>query len=513
MRRTRSVSRLRPAGVLAAAVLVASSCSIPGSDTAETVEDSLPTPSVSTTLYVPPTNADDAEETVADLEAQWAGRRAAVVATLGEALYGIDEENVLQGPGRLEVDLDQCPTDWNDLAGVDETTIRIGLTTAQTGPYSSFNDVATGMRAYFDYVNANGGIDGRSLELVVRDDAYDPEITALVTDLLLAEDVFYLTNVGSPGAFAVQDDLNEACVPQPFVVSSHPAWGDPVDNPFTSGLQLSFSTEAILWGNWIKQNLADRVPVTVGALVTDNDFGQVYADAFKTWAAANSDIVSEVNFVTHDPGLLTVAEQMTDLAEANPQVFLSMTAGEPCLSAVREAERVGLTVSALAMFTPSVCKAPESYMAPAGQAADGFLVVGAGFKSTIDPLYSEETFVSFVNEQLQAAGLDPAQNLVGVGFAQYGWAHVELLRVAAALPGGLSRSNVVLAMRGLDLEHPMLLEGVRFVSEGLRDPYFIEGAEYSRYDAAVGGWFQTGPAVDVNGLSPACRWIGSACTN
>jgi hypothetical protein len=218
-----------------------------------------------------------------------------------------------------------------------------------------------------------------------------------------------------------------------------------------------------------------------------------------------------VTVVRHDPQASSVADEMAQIAEAEPDVFVSMSAGDPCLSAMRETATQGIGENALAMFTPLRCSQPSVYMEPAGVAGDGYYVVGSGVKSSDDPVYAEDTFVRFVNEQLAAAGLDRERPLTGVGFSQYGWAHVEILRLAAALPGGLSRSNVVLAMRGADLEHPMLLDGVRFVTEGNSDAYFIEGAAYSRYDAEAGAWLQQGPAVDLNGSSPACAWSTSRC--
>jgi hypothetical protein len=162
------------------------------------------------------------------------------------------------------------------------------------------------------------------------------------------------------------------------------------------------------------------------------------------------------------------------------------------------------------MFIASGCKA-TSYMVPAGDAAEGFYAVGAGLRSTNDPAYAEDTFIKFAREQLAASGLDPSLELVGVGFAQYGWAHVEILRIANALPGGLTRSNELLALRGAELDHPMLLDGVRFSTAGNDDAYFVEGAEYSRYDSRVKAWFSQGPAADLNGTSPNCVWARSRC--
>ena len=462
--------------------------------------------------FVPAATDDEDEETIADLEQEWAAQRQRVVDSLRIDQYGVGADNILRGPGRFELDLDDCPKDWDDRAGIDDETIRIGLVTAQSGELSAYNQLAQGMQTYFDWVNAHGGIDGRSIEVSVRDDGYDPEAAEVaVEDLLDNADPFYVSSVGSPGALAVYDTLNEECVPQPFVVSAHPAWGDPGNHPFTTGFQLSYTTEAIIWGAWIKQNLGANVPVTVGALVTDNDFGRIYSDSFGAWADANPDVVSTVTFVRHDPMALTVLEEMDEIVELRPDVFLSMTTGQPCLSAVRQAASSGLRDSALASFTPSVCKQPSTFMEPLGLDGDGFYVVGNGVKSATDPLFAEEAFIRFTNRELATAGLDPQSTLTSVGFSQYGWAHVEALRLASALPGGLSRSNLILALRNLDLQHPMLFKGVRFSTSGTRDAYPIEGAEVSRYDAEVGSWFQQGAAFDLNGSSPTCSWAQLAC--
>lgn len=455
---------------------------------------------------------EEEEETVEDLEAEWAAQRARVIDSLSGGSYGVGPDEILRGPGRLEIDLGDCPTEWDDTAGLSDNTIKVGVVVAQSGQLSSFGLLAQGMQAYFDWVNENGGIDGRQIQTVLRDDAYDAGVAqAAVDDLLAAENPFLVTSVGSPGSLAIYDDLNEECIPHPFVVSAHPAWGDPVEHPFTTGFQLSYTTEAIVWGAWIRANLGSQVPVKVVALVTDNDFGQVYSDAFGQWAEENPDVISEVTFVRHDPAKLDVTEEMEEVAEMEPQVFISMTNGRPCLSAVSEAARLGITQRALASFNPSVCKQPSAYMVPLGNAGDGFYVVGGGVKSADDPALAEDTFIDFVHTRLGEVGLDANQMLITIGFAQYGWAHVEALRMASAMPGGLSRSNLTLVMRNLDLQHPMLFEGVRFSTQGVRDGFVIEGAEVSRYDAEARAWFQQGPAVDLNGASPNCVWRELVC--
>jgi hypothetical protein len=319
-----------------------------------------------------------------------------------------------------------------------------------------------------------------------------------------------VTTLGSPNSLAVYGDLNDICVPHPFAMTGHPAWGDPVGHPWTTGMQMSYSTEAVLWGNWIKTNLADDLPVTVAGLVMDNDFGLAYEDGFEKWAEENPDVVAEFIPVPHEPAAPTVTNEMTTIAASDPDVFISMTAGNPCLLAVQEAGNSGLTETAKALFAPSVCKDPNAYMIPAGEVADAWYIVGGGVKATTDPQYADDPYISWVNEIIDGAGLDTSVGLYGTGFT-FGWPYVEALRIAAELDGGLTRANFILAQRAMDVKNPNLLDGITFALNGSQDGYYVEGSEFSQYDAANESWIQLGAAIDLNGSSPNCSWGDDGC--
>ncbi len=456
--------------------------------------------------------AIDPPTTIEELEAEWAAARQVVIDRINEAGWGINGDNVLVGPAGFQIDLNQCPEGWNNRAGIGEAIV-VGETIAQSGDLASFSRIGTGMEVYFDYVNeTHGGIDGLPIELVVEDDGYVAARTVEAVDSLLQiEDPLFVTTLGVPTTLAVYGSLNEQCVPHPFVMTGHPAWGDPIGHPWTTGLPMSYSTEAALWGSWIEQNLAEELPVSVAGLVMDNNFGRVYQDSFTAWADANPDVIDEFIAVRHDPSARVLDSEMNTIAASSPDVFIAMTAEEPCLLAVGQADELGLTDSALALFVPSVCKDPSVYMAPAGEAADGFYVVGGGMRATNDPEYAEDPFVAFVNAELEEAGFNTVVGFYGAGFAQYGWAHVEAMRIAAELDGGLNRTNLILAQRAMDLEHPLALDGIAFSVNGTEDAFFVEGSEISRYDAANESWVQQGATYDVNGLSPNCSWGDDGC--
>ena len=448
--------------------------------------------------------------TMEGFEESWAYNREKLVAMITEKMdsgeWGVGSDNILRGPTGFEIDLNDCPSDWSDTGGLTADAIRIGHTTAQSGNLAAYGNIAYGWDSYNNYVNENGGIAGRDIELIVKDDAYVAAQTIeFIDELIESENVFMIVTLGSPNTLAVYDTINAECIPQPFVMTGHPAWGDPEIHPWTSGMIMSYSTEAVLWGTWIKQNLADQLPVKVAGLVMDNDFGLAYELGFEAYAEDNPDIVSEYLPVRHDPAAPTLTNEVTTIAAFAPDVFISMTAGNPCLLAIQEVEASGLLDTLSAAFTPSVCKGIAAYMAPAGMAADGWWIAGGGWIDSTDANYVDAPYIKFLNDTLAADGLDPTVSLYGTGFGDYGWSYNEVLRVAADLPGGLSRSNFILALRTFSGHHPKLQEGIEFGAWGASDGYFVEGSDFSQFDATNQAWVQVGDLVDANGLSPNCR--------
>ncbi len=447
-----------------------------------------------------------------------AARRAKTVAELTEMIeageYGVGDDGILRGPAGFEIDISACPDDWSDTTGITDSEVRIGHTTAQSGNLAAYGNIAYGWENYFNWMNENDPImvggSPRDLVLIVKDDAYVAAQTIeFVDELIEAENVFSILTLGSPNTLAVYDKLNEECIPQPFVMTGHPAWGDPVNHPWTTGLQMSYSTESLLWGAWIRENLADMLPVKVAGLVMDNDFGLAYELGFEEWAHANTDVVSEYLPVRHDPAAPTLTNEMTTVAAFEPDVFISMTAGNPCLLAIQEAGQSGLyddiNAKGGVLFTPSVCAGIEAYLKPAGDYAEGWWIVGGGIKDSTDPKYTDEPFIAFINDNLAAAGLDPAVSLYATGY-MFGYPYGEALRVAADLPGGLTRTNFILAVRALDIYHPQALDGINAQFNGAADAYFIEGSQFSRFDADGQTWDIIGEIVDVNGRSSNCAW-------
>ena len=94
--------------------------------------------------------------------------------------------------------------------GITATSILLGGTVPLTGEAAAFGSVAPGARAYFDYVNSKGGVNGRKIEYRYYDDAYDPAQTVQLTRRLVEQDrVFAIFgSVGTANNLAIRDYLN-----------------------------------------------------------------------------------------------------------------------------------------------------------------------------------------------------------------------------------------------------------------------------------------------------------------
>src|SRR6185295_19345802 len=111
--------------------------------------------------------------------------------------------------------------------GVTPTQILIGGTVPLSGQASPFGVVGPGANAYFKYVNAHGGVNGRKIKYLYRDDGYDPSKTIDRTRELVQQDkVFAIFNsVGTEHNLAIRGYLNAVKVPQLFVGTGASAIG------------------------------------------------------------------------------------------------------------------------------------------------------------------------------------------------------------------------------------------------------------------------------------------------
>ncbi|MCU1666776.1 MAG: amino acid-binding protein [Pseudonocardia sp.] len=158
--------------------------------------------------------------------------------------------------------------------GITDTSVKIGAHFPLTGVAApGYSEIPTGAKAYFDFVNAAGGVNGRKIDYVFRDDAYNPTQTSqVVNELVLQDQVFaLLSGLGTPTHSAVLDYLNSEGVPDLFVSSGSLLWDQPAKNPQTFGWQPDYEIEGKIVGQYVAQNFPQA---KVGLFLQDDDFGR-----------------------------------------------------------------------------------------------------------------------------------------------------------------------------------------------------------------------------------------------
>jgi hypothetical protein len=158
--------------------------------------------------------------------------------------------------------------------GVTATSITFGTHQPLTGPVApGYSEIAPASAAFFNYVNAHGGVFGRKIRLIIKDDAYNPTNTVNVThQLVLQNKVFGIfEGLGTPTHTKVVGYLDASKVPDVFVASGCPCWDDGSKQPYTFGWQPNYTIQGKILGQYIKQHFAGQ---KVGVLYQDDDFGR-----------------------------------------------------------------------------------------------------------------------------------------------------------------------------------------------------------------------------------------------
>jgi ABC-type branched-subunit amino acid transport system substrate-binding protein len=203
--------------------------------------------------------------------------------------------------------------------GITKSQILIGSHQPLTGVAApGYSEIAPAANAYFQYVNAHGGIFGRKVKYTYLDDAYDPSKTvSVVHQLVLQDNVYAIFNgLGTPTHLAVVKFLNSEKIPDLFVASGCDCWNNPSAYPQTFGWQLDYIREGKILGAYIKQHFAGK---KIGYFFQNDEFGQ---DGVKglDMEIPHSQVVSRQSY---DPTNINIAPQVAALKAAGAQVVVS----------------------------------------------------------------------------------------------------------------------------------------------------------------------------------------------
>jgi branched-chain amino acid transport system substrate-binding protein len=402
---------------------------------------------------------------------------------------GGDTGSTTAAAGGVTIDTSQC-TDYQPTQGISGDTITFGSSFPQSGLYAAYAQIAKGYEAYFDYVNANGGVQGKRIQMITKDDQYDSGRTkANVQELTQSDGVFGLFSmVGTPNILAVRDDLGEECVPDLYVATGSHLWGDREHYPWLIGSIPSYATESAVFAEYLKGDAPDA---KVAILAQNDDVGEGYTASFKK-AIEGTDItvVAEQTYNATDPD---VKSQVTTLASSGADTALLAATALKCpqsLNAIQEAGWKPLTyISATCTSSTVVGLAPD---------ANKGVLSSIYLKDPADPEWADDPAMK--EYQTLGAQYGISQEDLQNGIVGYGWTMGALLVDTLKQAPELTRQAVMQQAYSLsNLQVGLLLPGITINTDGNKDPYVIEQMQIGQYNGQY--WDLQGQVVSFEGKS------------
>jgi len=374
--------------------------------------------------------------------------------------------------------------------GLTSSTVLLGGTVPLTGEAAAFGSVGPGAKAYFDYVNAKGGVNGRTIEYRYYDDAYNPAQTVQLTRRLVEQDkVFAIFNsIGTANNLAIRDYLNAQKVPQLWAGDGSQSIGRSwAKYPWTMGFLMSYRGEGDVYGKTIVKS---RPKAKIAVLYENTELGlDMLTGLTRAIAGKGPRIVAKQAYeftgadVSGQIGLLKSSGADTLMLFATPKFFLQ---------AIATTHRLGWKPQ---VYIASVSIEPTimgiaRFNAP--ELTKGALSI-AFVKNPNDPIWAKDKAVALYRSIMRK--YDPSGKQTDV-YNWYGmtvaWTMVETLRKAGKSP---TRSSLLKAAQSLDtLANPFLLPGIR-LQTSRTDYRPMEQVYLYRYDNKQ--W------VRASGLLPA----------
>ena len=140
--------------------------------------------------------------------------------------------------------------------GASDTEIKIGNIMPYSGPASAYGTIGKAEAAYFNKINAEGGINGRKINFISYDDAFSPpKAVEQARKLVESDEVLLIFQpLGTQSNSATQKYMNAKKVPQLFVATGATKWGDPQNFPWTMGWQPNYQSEGRIYAAYILKN-------------------------------------------------------------------------------------------------------------------------------------------------------------------------------------------------------------------------------------------------------------------
>lgn len=359
--------------------------------------------------------------------------------------------------------------------GVSDAEVKLGQSAPFSGPASSYAILSRVQAAYLKMLNERGGINGRKIVLLSRDDAYSPPKTVEVIRKLVEDDevLAIVSPFGTPTNAAVQRYLNSRKVPQLLVQSGAAKWNDPTNFPWTTPFTPFYLTEGEILAKYLLQNKPDA---KVSVLYQSGDIGSEYLKGFRDGLGerAAAMIVKEVNYQPTDP---TIDSQIVNLKTSGADVILLAAQNKFAAQAIRKIHE--LDWKPLVLLT-AIANSVTGVLVPAGIEASKGAVTTTIYKVPEDPAWANDTgmkeYLSFMKMYLPA---DSPNDITAIT----GYTTIQIVaKILERCGNELTRENLLKQatnLRGLAM--PMLIDGIT-IQTSPESYAAIEQTRFARFD-------------------------------
>src|SRR4051794_25326691 len=350
--------------------------------------------------------------------------------------------------------------------GATDTEIKIGNIMPYSGPASAYGVIGKTEEAYFNKINAEGGINGRKINFVSYDDAYSPPKTVEQARKLVESDevLFVFNSLGTPPNSAIQKYMNQKKVPQLFVATGATKWNDPKEFPWTMGWQPNYQSETIIYAKYILKNKPDA---KIAVLYQNDDYGKDYLKGLKDGLGDKTGmIVAEASYEVSDP---TVDSQIVTLKSSGADVMFTIGTQKFAAQSIRKVHDIGWKPL---HFVNNVASSVGAVLSPAGLDKAVGLTTALYMKDPTDPQWEKDAGMrkwrEFMKKYMPAADQADFNYVYGYGAAQL------MTMVLKACGDDLTRENLMKQAINLkDVTLDVTLPGIKY-STGPNDYFLVE---------------------------------------
>ncbi|MBU5592925.1 ABC transporter substrate-binding protein [Clostridium sp. MSJ-4] len=348
--------------------------------------------------------------------------------------------------------------------GVEGDTIKVGTIAPTSGGVAVVGiPVTHGMEAYFKMINEEGGVNGKKIELVVKDDGFKPDVALQKAEELVEKDkVFAIVGqTGTPGALSCIDYLSEKGIPAVYQGTGASKLSQVKGNYFP--VQPNYIFEGSLMAKYMIDDLkANKIAV----IYENNDIGKEGLEGIKGKLKKMGKESALVTEVPYNPADVDFSAHVQKLSENTPDVTVIYGNAKPAAGIANEAKKQGFKTQ----FLASYIVADITLFQLAKDAWDG-AITAAWVPDITDPNNAE---AKKFNDTFKKYFPDETPNAYGVA----GWVAAQVFTEGLKrVKGDLTWENYIKSMESLKDYSEGIAKGITYTEDrrnGVEKMYFMK---------------------------------------